>query len=156
IYSRRRSLLYLEELSGDFLRQIVKVEARGLETHHGVTIGDEAVDEAVTAAGHHTIPYRPPGSSVRLLDDACAHAVARGDKAVDPTQVKEAARTHVEAALGWDRPRLRAAGAGARAARGGERGGAAHARDQAAARSKAAAPRRRLPVPRPVRRRQDR
>ncbi len=107
LYSRRTSLLYLEELAADQLRGVVKQAARALEEHHGVTVGDEAVDEAVTAAGHHTIPYRPPGSSVRLLDDACAHAVARGDKLVDPTQVKEAARTHVEAALVWDRPRLR-------------------------------------------------
>ena len=31
----------------------------------------------------------------------------RDEKVVDPTEVKEAARTHVEAALIWDRPRLR-------------------------------------------------
>ena len=107
LFSRRTSLLYLEELAGNILREVVKEAARALEEYHGVSVGDEAVDEAVTAAGHHTIPYRPPGSSVRLLDDACAHAVARGDKAADPTEVKEAARTHVEAALAWDRPRLR-------------------------------------------------
>jgi ATP-dependent Clp protease ATP-binding subunit ClpC len=107
LYSRRTSLLYLEELAGNLLREVVKDAARALEAHHGVTVGDEAIDEAVTAAGHHTIAYRPPGSSVRLLDDACAHAVVRGERAVDPTQVKEAARTHVEAALVWDRPRLR-------------------------------------------------
>jgi ATP-dependent Clp protease ATP-binding subunit ClpC len=107
LYSRRTSLLYLEELAGNILREIVKESARAIAEHHGVTVDDVAVDEAVNAAGHHTIPYRPPGSSLRLLDDACAHAVARGDKAVDPTQVKEAARTHVEAALVWDRPRLR-------------------------------------------------
>src|SRR4051812_13905511 len=107
LFSRRTSLLYLEELAGGILREVVKDAARSLGEYHALVIGDEALDEAVTAAGHHTIPYRPPGSSVRLLDDACAHAVARGDKSVDPTQVKEAARTHVEAALVWDRPRLR-------------------------------------------------
>jgi ATP-dependent Clp protease ATP-binding subunit ClpC len=107
LFSRRASLLYVEELAGNILRDIVKDAARALEQHHGVSIGDEAIDEAVMAAGHHTIPYRPPGSSVRLLDDACAHALAREEKMVDPVQVKEAARTHVEAALIWDRPRLR-------------------------------------------------
>jgi ATP-dependent Clp protease ATP-binding subunit ClpC len=107
LFSRRTSLLYLEELSGNILRDVVKAEARVLEQHHGIAIGDEAIDEAVTAAGHHTIPYRPPGSSIRLLDDACAHALARGEKAADAVEVKEAARTHVEAALIWDRPRLR-------------------------------------------------
>src|SRR5207302_10704908 len=50
---------------------------------------------------------RPAGSSMRLLDDAWPHAVARGAKAVVPTQVKAAARTHGEEALVWDRPRLR-------------------------------------------------
>jgi ATP-dependent Clp protease ATP-binding subunit ClpC len=107
LFSRRTSLLYVEELPGNILREIVKDAARALEQHHGVSIGDEAIDEAVTAAGGHTIPYRPPGSSVRLLDDACAHALVRHELIVDPTQVKEAARTHVEAALIWDRPRLR-------------------------------------------------
>jgi ATP-dependent Clp protease ATP-binding subunit ClpC len=107
LYSRRTSLLYVEELAGNILREVVKQAAQSLSAHHGVAIDDVAVDEAVTAAGHHTIPYRPPGSSVRLLDDACAHAVAKGDAAVDPVQVREAARTHVEAALVWDRPRLR-------------------------------------------------
>jgi ATP-dependent Clp protease ATP-binding subunit ClpC len=107
LYSRRVSLLYVEELAGNLLRTVVREAARSLAEHHGVTIGDAAIDEAVTAAGHHTIPYRPPGSSLRLLDDACAQAVARGHQAVDPTEVKEAARTHVEAALVWDRPRLR-------------------------------------------------
>jgi ATP-dependent Clp protease ATP-binding subunit ClpC len=107
LYSRRTSLLYLEELAGNILREVVKEAARSLAEYHGVTVEDVAVDEAVTAAGHHTIPYRPPGSSVRLLDDACAHAVAHAQPSVDPTQVKEAARTHVEAALVWDRPRLR-------------------------------------------------
>lgn len=107
LFSRRTTLLYLEELAGNILREIVKDGAKSLAEHHGVSVDDVVVDEAVTAAGHHTIPYRPPGSSLRLLDDACAQAVARGDKAVDPTEVKEAARTHVEAALVWDRPRLR-------------------------------------------------
>ena len=107
LYSRRTSLLYIEELAGRYLRQVVEDTARSLEAHHHVVISDVAVDEAVTAAGHHTIPYRPPGSSVRLLDDACAHAVMHGQTTVDPVEVKEAARTHVEAAALWDRPRLR-------------------------------------------------
>ena len=29
--------------------------------HHGISVGDEAVDEAVTAAGHHTIPVSAAG-----------------------------------------------------------------------------------------------
>src|SRR6266542_2989215 len=86
LYSRRTSLLYVEELAGNILREVVKEAARSLAEHHGVTIDDVAVDEAVTAAGHHTIPYRPPGSSLRLLDDACAYAVAHAQPAVDPMQ----------------------------------------------------------------------
>lgn len=107
LYSRRTSLLYLEELTSAYLRSVVHEAAAALSAHHHVIIDDVAVDEAVTAAGHHTIPYRPPGSSLRLLDDACAHAVTKGLPAVDPVEIKEAARTHIEASLVWDRPRLR-------------------------------------------------
>ncbi len=107
IFSKRTTLLYLEELSGDALRAAVRDAARSLEAHHHVTISDEAIEQAVQTAADRSVAYRPPGSAARLLDDACAHAIARGDKAVDATQVKEAARTHSEAVGSWDRPRLR-------------------------------------------------
>jgi len=107
IFSRRTSLLYLEELSGELLRAATRDAARALETHHQVKISDEAIEQAVQTAADRAVAYRPPGSAVRLLDDACAHALGRGESTVDPAQVKEAARTHSEAVTSWDRPRLR-------------------------------------------------
>jgi ATP-dependent Clp protease ATP-binding subunit ClpC len=107
VLTKRTTLLYVEELAGDALRKATQKAAAALETYHGITIRDDAVEQAVQVAGDRAVAYRPPGSAVRLLDDACAHAAARGDKELDVAQIKEAARTHAEAMTAWDRPRLR-------------------------------------------------
>ena len=107
-WSKRTTHLYLEELSGDLLRRVTREAVRTLEEHHQITISDEALEQAVQVAAEPAMAYRPPAAAVRLLDDACAHALVQGDKAVMPAQVKEAARTHAEVMTGWDRPRLRA------------------------------------------------
>jgi ATP-dependent Clp protease ATP-binding subunit ClpC len=108
ILGKRSTLVYLEELSGDLLRRVVREASRPLEEHHGVTLTDETIEQAVQSACEPAMTYRPPASAVRLLDDACADAVANGHKEPTPPQVKEAARTHAELITGWDRPRLRA------------------------------------------------
>src|SRR5262249_10935832 len=107
VYGKRTTLLYLEELSGDALRKATQEAAKSIAAHHHITISDDAIEQAVQVAGGRAVAYRPPGSAVRLIDDACAHAIARGEKELDPAQIKEAARTHAEAMRSWDRPRLR-------------------------------------------------
>jgi len=109
VISRRATILYLDELAGDVLRQVVRDAAAPLPEHHAVAISDEAYEQAVVTACEPAMSYRPPASAVRLLDDACAAARARGESTVSATAVKEAARSHPEVVGGgWDRPRLRA------------------------------------------------
>ena len=108
LFGKRASILYLDELAGEPLRRAVRELARGLEAHHGLPIPDEALEQAVQSSAEPAMTYRPPASAVRLLDDACAHALARGERTLSPGDVKEAARTHIEQLTGWDRPRLRA------------------------------------------------
>lgn len=108
ILGKRSTVIYVEELSGDQLRRVVREASRSLEEHHGIPISDEAVEQAVQSACEPAMSYRPPASAVRLLDDACAYALANGQKELSTPQVKEAARTHAELITGWDRPRLRA------------------------------------------------
>ena len=108
IIGKRSTLLYMEELSGETLRQVVREASRALEEHHGLPISDEALEQAVQSACEPVMTYRPPAAAVRLLDDACAFALAHEQKELQPAQVKEAARTHSEVVTGWDRPRLRA------------------------------------------------
>jgi len=108
VLTRRATLLYMEELSGEPLRKVIRLAAKPVEAHHRVTITDDTLEQAVQTSCEPAMGYRPPASAVRFLDDACAWARARGDKDVLPEAVKEAARSHSEAAVGWDRPRLRA------------------------------------------------
>jgi ATP-dependent Clp protease ATP-binding subunit ClpC len=107
IYSRRLSLLYLDELSGDTLQLATMEAARGLEAHHLVEITPKAFEKAVQVASDRALSYRPPASAARLLDDACACAVARGETVVNPEQVREAARTHIELFSTFERAQLR-------------------------------------------------
>jgi ATP-dependent Clp protease ATP-binding subunit ClpC len=107
LFPKRTTLLYLEELSGPALRQAVTEGSRALGTLHGVDIGSDAIEHAVQVSAEPIAPYRPPAGALRLLDDACACAVMRGEKAVSTPQVKEAARSHAELYTAWDRPRLR-------------------------------------------------
>lgn len=107
LFPKRTTLLYLEELSGPPLRQAVSEGARALATRHGVEIGSEAIERAVQVSAEPIGAYRPPAGALRLLDDACACALMRGDKAVSIPQVQEAARSHAELYTAWDRPRLR-------------------------------------------------
>jgi ATP-dependent Clp protease ATP-binding subunit ClpC len=108
VFPRRATLLYIEELSGDVLRKVVAQAKERVEKHHGMTISDEAVEQAVQTACEPAMSYRPPAGALRLLDDACAAARSKNESAAAATQVKEAGRTHAEAAVGFDRPRLRA------------------------------------------------
>jgi ATP-dependent Clp protease ATP-binding subunit ClpC len=108
ILGKRSTVIYVEELSGDQLRRVVREASRSLEEHHGIPISDEAVEQAVQSACEPAMSYRPPASALRLLDDACAYALANGEKELSTPQVKEAARTHAELITGWSRPRLRA------------------------------------------------
>jgi ATP-dependent Clp protease ATP-binding subunit ClpC len=108
MFGKRTSILYMEELAGDAVRQVTRNAARTIAEHHQLPISDEALEQAVQTSCEPAMAYRPPASALRLLDDACVHALARGEKELSPAQVKEAARTHAEQMTGWDRPRLRA------------------------------------------------
>lgn len=107
IYSKRMSLLYLDELVGEPLRRSTRDAAMALEEYHGVSISEQAIEQAVHVATDRAIAYRPPASCIRLLDDACAYAVSQEETNVNPTQVKEAARTHMELFATFERAQLR-------------------------------------------------
>jgi ATP-dependent Clp protease ATP-binding subunit ClpA len=107
IYSKRLSLLYLDELSGESLRRATRDAAISLEEYHGVSISEQAIEQAVQVATDRALTYRPPASCVRLLDDACAHAVSHDEHQVNPAQVKEAAKTHMELFATFEKAQLR-------------------------------------------------
>jgi len=75
-----------------------------LERHFGVKIADDALEAAATRSlaqpGADSVP---PGSSIRLLDEACS-LVGSGEPAVTAAHVERAAEP--AAAGSWDRARL--------------------------------------------------
>jgi ATP-dependent Clp protease ATP-binding subunit ClpA len=105
---RRMTVLRLDELAGPIMRKAVRAAVPALEKHHARAIGEDAIEQAIQSASDPLFSLRPPAMALRLLDDACAQAVARSSERILPGDVKEAARTNLDAAQVWDRPRLNA------------------------------------------------
>ncbi|HTE05402.1 MAG TPA: AAA family ATPase [Planctomycetota bacterium] len=79
-----------------------------LQEHFQVAIGDDAIAATVTLSLAEQAPdYRPPGATVRLLDEACALSRATGAATVSAAQVEQAAHEETPSSIAsWDRNRL--------------------------------------------------
>lgn len=90
------------------LIEIMGVYRPRLETHFGLQIEDDALEAAVTATlGDESADYAPPGSTVRLLDEACAMARSAGEKSVGGQHVQRCFSEEVRDSAHVDRRRLK-------------------------------------------------
>ncbi|MFT7463042.1 MAG: ATP-dependent Clp protease ATP-binding subunit ClpA [Pseudohongiellaceae bacterium] len=79
-----------------------------LERHFSVRITDSALEAAVTASlSEDGSDYNPPGSIIRLLDEACAMARAESSEEVLDTHVHKCFSEETEARSHHDRRQLR-------------------------------------------------
>ncbi|NLI77527.1 MAG: ATP-dependent Clp protease ATP-binding subunit [Candidatus Riflebacteria bacterium] len=112
VFGPRVSPFFLEELAGTTLEAAVTQAAGPLQAFHRTTVSPEAVRAAIDLVAAQKGSYRPPGSCVRLLDNACALAgVSAGTSAVPvigPGHVEAASRTLSESAFTLEKVRLRA------------------------------------------------
>ncbi len=91
-FSGEVTVRHLNVLDEAALQQVLKQSRPRLEQHAHVKILDDAVEAAVARTlGDPDSDYLPPGSSLRLLDEAAALARSRGDAQVGPAHVEEAA-----------------------------------------------------------------
>jgi len=91
----------------DLLRVLQQFRPR-LERHYRVKIADAALEAAVAASlGEVGTDTVPPGSTIRLLDEACALARPPAEGTVTAAHVERAATESRSSAGGtWDRERL--------------------------------------------------
>jgi len=69
---RRFQPIAVEEPSVEEALEILQGLKQRLETHHGVTIDDAALQAAVTLSARHLPDRRLPDKAIDLLDEACA------------------------------------------------------------------------------------
>jgi hemolysin activation/secretion protein len=90
------------QFSGATLRQVVREATLALEVHHGLTVGDEALEQSILSGAEPHLLTRPPASSVRLLDDACAESLARGDQPGGTRLILEGTHQILTGSIGFD------------------------------------------------------
>jgi ATP-dependent Clp protease ATP-binding subunit ClpC len=107
-FSGEVTVRHLNVLDEPALTQVLRQMRPRLEQHARVKVKDEAIEAAVARTmGDPEADYLPPGSSLRLLDEACALARSRGDANVLPEHVEQAAgEGGPQRAAAFDRERL--------------------------------------------------
>jgi ATP-dependent Clp protease ATP-binding subunit ClpC len=91
-FSGEVTVRHLNVLDEPALLQVLKQLRPRLEQHSKVKIRDDAIEAAVArSSGDPDADFMAPGSSLRLLDEACALARSRRDKEVTPQHVETAA-----------------------------------------------------------------
>jgi ATP-dependent Clp protease ATP-binding subunit ClpC len=106
VFGKRATAIQLAELSGDALRDATRDGGYAVAARHAIALESAAVEQAVQLASAQSVPYRPPGGCIRLLDEACAAALLRDEQFVRAEHVLEVGVAQTELAA-WDRPRLR-------------------------------------------------
>jgi ATP-dependent Clp protease ATP-binding subunit ClpA len=108
VFGGEVSVRRLPPLSREDTTAILRNLRDRLQRHFKVAIADDALQSAATLALAEPAPeYHPPGSAVRLLDEACALARAGAASEVTAAQVEQAAHEEAPAAIAhWDRERL--------------------------------------------------
>ncbi|MBN2107168.1 MAG: ATP-dependent Clp protease ATP-binding subunit [Deltaproteobacteria bacterium] len=89
-FAAHTSAFYMEELSGKPLRLALAQASGALTAFYNLTLHDEALECAAHIVSDKKYTYRPPGSCMRLLDNACALAVANNEQAVTKEQILSA------------------------------------------------------------------
>ncbi|GJM21883.1 MAG: hypothetical protein DHS20C15_17980 [Planctomycetota bacterium] len=91
----------------DALADIIRVYRPRLETHFGLQIEDDALEAAVDATlNDDKSDYSPPGSTVRLLDEACAMARSASEMNVNAGHVHRCHSEEASDSAHVDRKRL--------------------------------------------------
>jgi len=108
-FTSQITVKHLPSLERDALLDVIRLYKPRLEKHFRLTIQDAAVTSAVEASLSEDSPeYFAPGSTIRLLDEACAMARSEMQDEVLPDHVhrcfSEEAQTHAHP----DRERLKA------------------------------------------------
>ncbi len=73
---RRFQKVAVRELSVDDTLDVLRARRERLERHHGVVIGDDALEAAVRLTDAHVRDRRRPDKAIDALDEACAHLQA--------------------------------------------------------------------------------
>jgi ATP-dependent Clp protease ATP-binding subunit ClpC len=73
--ARRFEVIWVEEPNREEAIEIVTGVARGLETHHGVTIAPAAIEAAVDLSIRYLPERRLPDKALDLIDQACSRQV---------------------------------------------------------------------------------
>jgi len=107
-FSSELAVRRLPQLPREDLLSVERNVRGRLEKHFSLSIADDAVETAVGLALQEASPdYHPPGSAIRLLDEACAAARAGGEKTVTSRHVSQAATEDAPASVAsWDSSRL--------------------------------------------------
>jgi ATP-dependent Clp protease ATP-binding subunit ClpC len=98
----------LPALEREHLLEILQNFRPRLERHFGVKVDEEALVAAVARSTQDAgADYQPPGSTIRMLDEACAMARARQERKVTAQHVQRAAEEEMPPGMThWDRARL--------------------------------------------------
>lgn len=105
-FSTELSIKMLPVLERDDVLAVLEELRPRLALHFGVTITDEAL-EAATTASLEARDHVPPGSSIRILDEACSLARARMADEVTAEHVTQSMKdTDTASASEFDRRRL--------------------------------------------------
>ena len=75
---RRFRRINVNEPSEDETREILQGLKPGLERHHGLTIGEDAIDAAISMSQRYLCEHRLPDKALDLLDEAASHACLSG------------------------------------------------------------------------------
>jgi ATP-dependent Clp protease ATP-binding subunit ClpC len=88
-FTSQITLKRLPIMEHDTLKRVVRLYKPRLEKHFHLTLEDSALDAAVgSTLGEETPDYWPPGSTIRLLDEACAMARAELSDTVSEEHVR--------------------------------------------------------------------
>jgi ATP-dependent Clp protease ATP-binding subunit ClpA len=80
---RRFQRVTVRELGVPETDEILRARRLGLERHHGVVIGEDALIAAVRLTDEHVTDRLRPDRAIDALDEACAHAHAEARYAAD-------------------------------------------------------------------------
>lgn len=108
-FSSQMTVKSLPALERDTLEAVAVVYRQRLQEHFGVVIEDDAIEAAVAASlADDNSEYVPPGSTIRIIDEACAATVAEGGDRVGADAVHRCVSEEARASADIDRARLKA------------------------------------------------
>ena len=94
---RRFRKINVNEPSENETREILQGLKPGLERHHGLTIGEDAIDAAISMSRRYLCEHRLPDKALDLLDEAASHACLSGSRSAQLLEQRELDRELKEA-----------------------------------------------------------